>query len=195
MGCAPHIGPMKRSWGHPSSGKNVPGKRNGKFYALLSTSPWDRALVSVARLGPPYPPGSQPDICPTSTSFLPSFLPFFFFLRPHLWHMEVPRLGAESELQLQAYARPQQYWIRATAATYATNCSHTGSLTWGQGSNLHPHRHYARSLTCWATVATLIYLIFNGHLDLRAGLDVLFLVFVNLSHPGLMDWISASGLL
>ena len=26
---------------------------------------------------------------------------FFFFLRPHLWHMEVPRLGAEPELQLQ----------------------------------------------------------------------------------------------
>ena len=25
---------------------------------------------------------------------------FFFFLRPHLWHMEFPRLGVESELQL-----------------------------------------------------------------------------------------------
>ena len=28
---------------------------------------------------------------------------FFFFLRLHLWHMEVPRLGVESELQ--AYAK------------------------------------------------------------------------------------------
>ena len=28
---------------------------------------------------------------------------FFFFLRPHLQHMEVPRLGVESELQLPAY--------------------------------------------------------------------------------------------
>ena len=28
----------------------------------------------------------------------------FFFLWPHLGHMEVPRLGAESELQLLAYA-------------------------------------------------------------------------------------------
>ena len=27
----------------------------------------------------------------------------FCFLGPHLWHMEVPRLGAESELQLPAY--------------------------------------------------------------------------------------------
>ena len=28
---------------------------------------------------------------------------FFFFLGPHLWHMEVPRLGVESELHLPAY--------------------------------------------------------------------------------------------
>ena len=29
---------------------------------------------------------------------------FFFFLRPHSWHMEVPQLGAELEQQLPAYA-------------------------------------------------------------------------------------------
>ena len=29
---------------------------------------------------------------------------FFFFLGQHLWHMEVPRLEVESELQLPAYA-------------------------------------------------------------------------------------------
>ena len=28
----------------------------------------------------------------------------FVFLRPNLWHMEVPRLGIQSELQLLAYA-------------------------------------------------------------------------------------------
>ena len=27
----------------------------------------------------------------------------FFFLGPHLWHMEFPRLGVKSELQLQDY--------------------------------------------------------------------------------------------
>ena len=31
-----------------------------------------------------------------------SFFPFCF-LGPHLWHMEVPRLGVEWELQLPAY--------------------------------------------------------------------------------------------
>ena len=33
---------------------------------------------------------------------MPSFF-FFVFLGPHPWHMEVPRLGVESELQLLAY--------------------------------------------------------------------------------------------
>ena len=29
---------------------------------------------------------------------------FFSFLQPHLWHMEVPRLGVEWELQLPTHA-------------------------------------------------------------------------------------------
>ena len=38
-------------------------------------------------------------------SFFSSFLSFhsFILLRLHLWHMEDPRLGVESELQLPAY--------------------------------------------------------------------------------------------
>ena len=31
------------------------------------------------------------------------FFSFLFFLGPHPWHMEVPRLGVKSELQLLAY--------------------------------------------------------------------------------------------
>ena len=62
------------------------------------------------------------------------FLFLFYFLRPHLWHMEIPRLGAESELQLLAYttatALPnpsrvcdlchwsQQCWIEARDQTH-----------------------------------------------------------------------------
>ena len=46
---------------------------------------------------------------PYQDPFLRSILvgpQFFFliFLRPYLWHMEVPRLGVEWELQLPAYA-------------------------------------------------------------------------------------------
>ena len=35
---------------------------------------------------------------------------FFFFLGPHLWYMEVPRLGVESELQLLAYTTATATW-------------------------------------------------------------------------------------
>ena len=35
-----------------------------------------------------------------------SFLGLFIFLGPHPWHVEVPRLGVELELQLLAYTTP-----------------------------------------------------------------------------------------
>ena len=72
---------------------------------------------------------------------LPLF--FFVFLGPHPRHMEVPRLGVESELQLPAYA----------IATATPDLSRTCKLhhsSWqrrilnprGQGSNLHPHGYW-----------------------------------------------------
>ena len=36
--------------------------------------------------------------------FIFYFILFFVFLQPHLWHMEVPRLGVELELWLLTYA-------------------------------------------------------------------------------------------
>ena len=38
------------------------------------------------------------------------FVCLFYFLGPHLWHMEVPKLGIESELQLPAYATGTAKW-------------------------------------------------------------------------------------
>ena len=48
-------------------------------------------------------------------SFIVNFLVFvvclfFCFLGPHLWHMEVPRLGVESELQLPVYTTATATW-------------------------------------------------------------------------------------
>ena len=50
-----------------------------------------------------------------------SFAHFYFiylfviiFLRLYPWHMEVPKLGVESEIQLWAYTTAQQYWILNT---------------------------------------------------------------------------------
>ena len=51
---------------------------------------------------------------------------YFCFLGLHLWHMEVPRLGVESELGLPAY----------TTATATPDPQPTEQ---GQGSNPHPH--------------------------------------------------------
>ena len=49
---------------------------------------------------------------PSGVSFLYLFI---FFLGLHPWHMEVPRLGLQSELQLPAY----------TAATASLDLSHS----------------------------------------------------------------------
>ena len=45
------------------------------------------------------------------------FFLFFFFLGPHLWRMEVPGLGVDSELQLGPMPQPQECHIWATSAT------------------------------------------------------------------------------
>ena len=47
-----------------------------------------------------------------------TFFFLFFFLWPHLWHTEVPRVGVELELQLPAYA----------TATAMTDPSHICNL-------------------------------------------------------------------
>ena len=48
-----------------------------------------------------YYSGSQALV---KAKFIPGNFFFFCFLGLYLWHMEVPRLGAESELLLLAYA-------------------------------------------------------------------------------------------
>ena len=63
--------------------------------------------------------------------FKPGFnqLIFFFFLGPHPQHMEVPKLGDESELQLPSYATATATRIQDTSATYTTAHGNAGSLT------------------------------------------------------------------
>ena len=76
---------------------------------------------------------------------------FIFFFQPYLQHMEVPRLGAESELQLRPMPQPWHYRIQAASATYAAACGNARSLTYyerGQGLNLHPHGGNVGYLAC-----------------------------------------------
>ena len=65
---------------------------------------------------------------------------FPFFLQQYLWHMEVPRLGAESELQLQAYATP-------TALPDPSHICANGRLSLHQHRILNPLSK-ARDQTC-----------------------------------------------
>ena len=44
----------------------------------------------------------------------------FGYLGLHSQHVEVPRLGVKSELQLLAYTTPQQLGIQASSVTYTT---------------------------------------------------------------------------
>ena len=68
-------------------------------------------------------------------------MPYFFFLGLHLRHMEFPRLGVQSELQLPAYTT-------ATATRALSHICNQHHSLWamldlepperGQGLNLHP---------------------------------------------------------
>ena len=51
------------------------------------------------------------------------------FLGPHLQHIDVPRLGVESELQLPADTIATAIRIRATSSTYTTVHGNAGSVT------------------------------------------------------------------
>ena len=54
----------------------------------------------------------------------------------HLLHMEVPRLGTESELQLPAYAAATGTPDPNPSATYTRACGNTGSLTHWAGPGI-----------------------------------------------------------
>ena len=66
---------------------------------------------------------------------------FFFFLGPHLPHMEIPRLGVESKLQLLAYntATATQDLSHFCDLHHSSQLHQTPSTEQGQGSNPHPH--------------------------------------------------------
>lgn len=52
---------------------------------------------------------------------------FFFFLQLHLWHVEVPRLGANWSCSCQPTRQPRHHWTWAASVTYALSCSNAGS--------------------------------------------------------------------
>ena len=75
------------------------------------------------------------------------------FLGPHQQHMEVPRLGVESELQLQAYTTATETQDLSPSATYTTAHSNARSLT--SLSKARDQTHILMDTSwvcyCWAT--------------------------------------------
>ena len=61
--------------------------------------------------------------------FVFCFFVFLPFLGPLPRHMEVPRLGVQSELQLRVYATATATRIRAASVTYTTGHGNAGSST------------------------------------------------------------------
>ena len=64
---------------------------------------------------------------------------FFGFLGPHVQHMEVPRLGAESEPQLLAYATATQDPSCVCDLHHSSRQHRILNRKWGQGRNLRTH--------------------------------------------------------
>ena len=123
-------------------------------------------LLSNASFSPAWYPCPNPHLCSeapsepqsTTTTTIGSsqalqFAHFFLFLGPHLWHMEVPRWGVKSELQLT-------YTTGIAAARQDPSCicdlhhSSRQPTEKGQGSNPYPHGDILGSSDCWATMRT-----------------------------------------
>ena len=76
------------------------------------------------------------------------FFCFFCFLGLHPWHMEVPKLGVESGLQLPVNVIATATWYLSRVhepELMATLDPQPTEL--GQGSNLHPHGYNLRFIT------------------------------------------------
>ena len=63
---------------------------------------------------------------------------FFLFWGPHLWHMEVARLGVESELQLLAYVTAMAMWDPSLSSTYTRAHGNARSLTYWARPGIEP---------------------------------------------------------
>ena len=92
-------------------------------------------------------------------SFIYLFIYLFIYsvyLGPYPWHMEVPRLGVQLELQLPAYATAQQFGIWAASVTYATGHGNTRSLA-------HWARPGIKPTTSWFLVSDSFPLRYDGN--------------------------------
>ena len=83
------------------SGEEESSRRSLKQTGGQAVSPGPEGRFKVSKAS--WQPGQQHSACPRrDCQHFPSSFSFFYWL--HLWHMEVPRLGVEVELQPPATA-------------------------------------------------------------------------------------------
>ena len=85
----------------------------GPHISIISSAWWQEANQANTKLIPDWRgQGGRVTVAEWSGAGLTSLsiAIFFFFLGPRLWHMEVPRLGIELELQLPAYTTATALW-------------------------------------------------------------------------------------
>ena len=95
--------------------------------------------LSVSSFSSFFPPPHSP--LSTLNSILLHFILFQFILGPHLQHVEIPRLGVESELQLPAYAIATAMWD----PSHVCDLHHGSGQCCKQGQELNPHPHDSQS--------------------------------------------------
>ena len=86
---------------------------------------------------------------------------FFFFLVLHLWHMEVPRLGIKSELQLQAYTTATAMLDPSHVCDFHCSSQQCWSLLNPLMEAMEPESSWiqVRFLIHWATMGTSALLL------------------------------------
>ena len=91
------------------------------------------------------------------------FFPFFVFLGPYLWHMEVPRLGVQLELQLLAYttAKATQNPSHIWNLHHSSRQRHILNPLCEARDQTHILMNTSQVRYHWATMGTPIFLI-NG---------------------------------
>ena len=82
---------------------------------------------------------------------------YIYFLGPHPWHMEVPRLGVKLELQLPSYTRATAIPHPSLPVAYATAPGNVESLTHRGRPGIKPTSSWilVRFVTCWDTMGTM----------------------------------------
>ena len=107
---------------------------------------------------------------------------FFFFLWPHLRHMEVPGLGVELELPFRPMPQTQEQQIWAVSVTYSATCGYAKSLTYWVRPGIEPtcsqRQHQVLNLLSHGRNSLILDILFYQFLLWPLSMELYFIVFL-----------------